>query len=472
MHTATPPSINVKQLALLLGPIVALMAFVLMWFYYDSTFEVSVTVAVTVWVVLWWIFEPIPIPVTSLLPLSLLPLSGVLSANQVASAYGHPLVLLLLGGFLLATALESCGAHQRLAIAMVRIFGTHSPRRVVFGFMAASAVLSMWISNTATVIMLLPVAIATLKNMPDEKLAVPLLLGIAWGASIGGMGTPIGTPPNIVFMGIYEQNTGTSIAFGEWMMWTIPIVMVLLPLAGFWLTRHVKQASTMAVDLPRLGLWTTHERRVMVVFVITALAWITRQQPFGGWSGWVGVPYSNDAIVAFLAVVTLFVVPNGKSGEDAGGLLNWEQANRIPWGMLILFGAGISIATAFVSTGLSATLGEQLKHLSTLHLLLMMGSICLLVTFLTEVTSNTATTTLLMPILAAAAIGAQIDPLLFMVPAALSASCAFMLPVATPPNLIVFSSGHLSIERMVREGFAMNLMGVVIIATGVFWVFS
>lgn len=453
-----PP--DLKKLALPLGPIVALLAGSLMWFSTGDDPAASITLAVTVWTVIWWIFEPIPIPATSLIPLALLPLFGVLTPQEVGAAYGHPLVLLLMGGFLLATALERSGAHRRIALTMVRAFGGHSSRRLVFGFMAASAVLSMWISNTATVLMLLPVAVAVLESSEDADLGTPLLLGIAYGASIGGMGTPIGTPPNVVFMGVYEQTTGQAISFPQWMAWALPVVIVLLPLAGLWVTRRLRFVGE--VTLPAVGTWSTAERRVFLVFALTALAWVTRSAPFGGWTAWLDLPYSNDAIVAFIGVVALFLVPNGDG--EGGRLLDWETANRIPWGMLILFGAGIAIASAFMSSGLSGTIGAYLEELSTLPLLMMIAIICLSVTFLTEVTSNTATTTLLMPILAAAAIGAQTDPKLFMIPAALSASCAFMLPVATPPNVITFSTGRFSVETMAREGFAVNLLGALVIS--------
>ena len=449
-----------KKLALPLGPIVALLAGALMWFSADNTSAAAcITLGITVWVVIWWMFEPIPIPATSLIPLALLPLFGVLDAKELGAAYGHPLVLLLMGGFLLATALEKSGAHRRIALSMVRVFGGNSSRRLVFGFMAASAVLSMWISNTATVLMLLPVAIAVIDGSEDEALATPLLLGIAYAASIGGMGTPIGTPPNVVFMAVYEETVGQSISFAQWMLWAIPVVLVMLPLAGLWVTRHLTYQGHF--ELPAVGKWRASERRVFIVFAVTALCWVTRSEPFGGWTAWLGFAYSNDAIVAFIGVVVLFLVPDGEGDK----LLDWETANKIPWGMLILFGAGIAIATAFINSGLSGVIGANLELLATLPLLLMIAILCFSVTFLTEVTSNTATTTLLMPILAAAALGAGTDPKLFMIPAALSASCAFMLPVATPPNVITFSTGRFSVRTMAQEGLAINLIGVVVIST-------
>jgi sodium-dependent dicarboxylate transporter 2/3/5 len=430
-----------------------------MWFSGIGEIDAALTLGITVWVVIWWIFEPIPIPATSLLPLALLPLFGVLSANQVGQSYGHPLVLLLFGGFMLATALEKSGAHLRIALNMVRLFGGSSSRRLVFGFMAASALLSMFISNTATTLMLLPVALAVVAKSDDDDLATPLLLGTAYAASIGGMGTPIGTPPNIVFMGVYAEVTGEIISFPQWMMWALPVVLVMLPLAGFWITRHLSYQGQ--VDLPDVGQWRISERRVFIVFAVTATLWITRTTPFGGWTEWIGFPYSNDAIVALLGAAVLFMIPDGEGGK----LMDWEAANRLPWGILILFGAGLSIAAAFVSSGLGAIIAAGLEGLADLPVLLMITVICLSVTFLTEVTSNTATTVLLMPILAAVAVGVGADPKVFMIPAAMSASCAFMLPVATPPNIVVFSTGRIAIPTMVREGSAMNFAGVAVIST-------
>ncbi len=469
--TSTSPKFNPKKLALILGPMLAVAA----GFFADQfglSANAAITLGITLWCVVWWVFEPIPIPITSLLPLALLPLFGVLTATQLGAAYGHPLILLLMGGFILSTALEKNGAHRRIALTMVRAFGGNSSRRLVFGFMTASAVLSMWISNTATALMLLPVALAVLEKAEDPELPIPLLLSIAYGASVGGMGTPIGTPPNVVFMGVYSETFGTNgasdISFAQWMVWAVPVVLVFLPLVGWWLTRNLTYAGQ--IQLPEVGRWQTAERRVLTVFGLTAIAWITRSEPFGGWSNLFGFAYTNDAIVAFLAVIILFLVPSGN--RDGTALLDWESASKIPWGMLILFGAGIAIASAFTSSGLSQTIGQALAGLSQWPPLLMLACLCLAVTFLTESTSNTATTTLLMPILAAAAIAAAVDPRLFMIPVAMSASCAFMLPVATPPNVIVYSTNRIPINRMVREGFALNLMGVAVISTACYLFFG
>ena len=468
-------TIRAKVATLILGPLAAAGAGLILAGNGFSV-EASITLGITVLCVIWWIFETLPIPVTSIVPLAVFPMLGVLTMQKTSASYGHPLVLLLLGGFILSTAMEKSGAHRRLALTMVRLFGgsgsdSGAPssrrgyltpgRRLVFGFMAASALLSMWISNTATTLMLLPVALAVLERSEDPDLPIPLLLGIAYGASVGGIGTPIGTPPNVVFMGIYQETVGETIGFLEWMSWAIPVVLVLLPIVALWLTRRLGgTAHAEVLTLPEVGAWSTEERRVLAVFGLTALAWVTRTEPFGGWSGLLNVPYTHDSTVALLAVVAMFVVPNGKGGR----LLDWETAARIPWGMLILFGAGISIAAAFGASGLSEAIGNALSGLAAWPILVVLIGICLAVTFLTETTSNTATTTLLMPILAAAAIGAAIDPRLLMIPAAMSASCAFMLPVATPPNVVVFSTERIPLPRMAREGLALNFIGAAVIS--------
>lgn len=449
--------LNTRSFGFVLGPIAGIIVgLILSGSGFD--FAAALTAGVTTWVVIWWILEAIPIPVTSLLPLILLPMFGALPMTEVSKAYGNPLILLLLGGFILSTAMERCGAHRRIALNMVRMVGGGSGRRLVFGFMFASAFLSMWISNTATTLMLLPVALAVVERARDERFQVPLLLGIAHAASVGGIGTPIGTPPNIVFMGIYQEATGNEIAFGQWMIWGVPVVILLVPVIGLWLTRHLR--DTGPIELPELEPWSKAEKRVLMVFTATALAWVFRKAPFGGWTELLGLPYTNDAMVAFAAVLALFCIPDGNKGR----LLDWETANKIPWGMLLLFGAGITIASAFVETGLSEALAENLNLLSVLPVLLIVMLICLTVTFLTEATSNTATTTLLMPILAATAVAMAVDPKLLMVPAAMSASCAFMLPVATPPNVIVYATGRFPTSTMAREGFFLNLFGVLVIS--------
>ena len=422
----------------------------------------AATLAVTLWCAVWWIFEPVPIPFTSLLPLALFPLLGVLSAKQVAQAYGHWLILLLMGGFMISAAMAKSGAHRRIALQMLRLFGGTNATRLVLGFMVAAAMLSMWISNTATTLMLLPVALAVLEKA-ERRLAIPLLLGVAYGASVGGLGTPIGTPPNLIFMSVYNEQIGAEINFIEWMSWGLPVVIIFIPLIALWLTRGITLKQQ--IELPHPGKWRTEEKRVMMVFALTAIAWITRTAPFGGWRAWLDIPGANDASVALLAVALLAIIPNGHTHHDkADRLLDWNTAQKIPWGVLLLFSGGLTIAAAFVSSGLADTLAGHLAVLTRMPPYLLILGICLAVTFLTEITSNTATTSLLMPVLAATAVATNIDPKLLMIPAALSASCAFMLPVATAPNAIIFGSGQVSVNQMAREGFVLNLVGSVVIS--------
>ncbi len=420
-------------------------------------FPAAATAGITFLCALWWIFEPVPIPFTSMIPLALFPLLGILTPNQVAQAYGSPLILLLLGGFMISTAMSDSGAHRRIALFMVNLFGGGSARGLVLGFMTASALLSMWISNTATTLMLLPVAIAVL-DRADRQLAIPLLLGIAYAASIGGLGTPIGTPPNLIFMQVYADQFGQTPSFPEWMSWGLPVVVIMVPAVGLWLTRGVR--LTQRIELPPVGRWTTAEKRVMSLFALTAVMWITRQAPFGGWSQWFGLPMANDASVALLAVISMAITPNGKGGR----LLRWEAASNIPWGVLILFGGGIAIANAFMQSGLAEHVAGRLEAMAALPVWLMILLISLTVTFTTEVTSNTATASLLMPLLAATAVAMQIDPFLLMIPAALSASCAFMLPVATAPNAVIYGSGRLTVKDMARAGLVLNLFGAIVIS--------
>ncbi len=446
-----------KRYSLLFGPLVALLVG---WVMYLQGWNQSACFAagITTLCAIWWVFEPIPIAATSLLPLGGFPLLGVLDGQQIASAYGSPIILLLVGGAMMSKAMEKSGAHRRIALWMIHGFGSSSLRRLVFGFMAASAFLSMWISNTATTLMLLPVAMAVLEGSNNRRLAIALLLGIAYAASIGGLATPIGTPPNLIFMSVYQEVTGSEITFIEWMGIGLPVVLLLLPVAAIWLTRGLGVAGQ--VEMQKVGSIRTAERRVLIVFGCVIAAWMTMKNPAGGWTGWLALPYANYASVAFMAVLILFVCPDG----DGGKLLDWSSASSIHWGVMILFAGGIAIAKAFMATGLSEALGQQLSAIADWPLYLVILALCLGVTFLTEITSNTATTTLLMPILAAAAATTSWDPALLMIPAALSASCAFMLPVATAPNAIVIASGKLTVADMMREGAVLNLLGAVIIS--------
>ena len=450
--------INRHFLPIIIGIFLALVVAVSM---YASGWDAKAcwTGAIVILCVVWWLFEPIPIPVTSMIPLAIFPLVDVLSKEDVAKAYGDDMILLMLGGFMISAALANSGAHHRLALGLIRVVGGNSSRRIVLGFMFACALISMWISNTATTLMMLPLALAVVAQSDDKKLALPLLLSIAYGSSIGGLGSPIGTPPNLVFMREYENFTGNTVNFLEWMSWGVPIVLLMAPLAGLWLTRNLTYVGELS--MPEVGSWRPEERRILIIFGITVLAWITRTQPFGGWSAWLDLKGASDATVALIAVFAMFLIPNGRDGK----LLDWETAVKVPWGILILFAGGIAIAQAFVETGISKSIGEQLAVLSGLHPLIIIAFVTLAVVFLTEITSNTAITVLLMPILAPAGMAAGIDPALLMVPAAMAASYGFMMPVGTAPNAIVFGTGLIPMASMAREGLVLNFIGAAIITS-------
>lgn len=423
---------------------------------FEQPNELAWTAAITLLTVILWVTEAIPIPATSLIPFALFPFAGVLTHKEASSALGSHIVLLLLGGFMLSRSLEKSGVHRRLAIYMVRLVGVNSGRRVVIGFMFAAALLSMWISNTAATLILLPIALAVLQSVDDGAMAIALTLGIAYAASLGGVGTPIGSPTNIIFISIYQEATGKDVDFVSWMQTGIPIVVIGIPLMAFWLTRKV--SANQQFVLPEIGVWRPAEKRVLTVFGLVALAWVTRRL----WSEFLGLEGIGDSTIAILGVVVMFLVPNG---EKQGTLLDWQTASDIPWGMLLLFAGGIAIAKAFMASGLSDKIGLLLTGLSALPVFALILLICLFVTFLTEFTSNSATATLLMPILATASGAAGIDPQLLMMPAAISASCAFMMPVATAPNAIVYGANKFHIKDMAQEGLVLNIMLALVVSS-------
>ncbi|WP_411819026.1 SLC13 family permease [Hyphococcus formosus] len=423
--------------------------------------EIVATITITALTAVWWVTEALPIPATSLVPFALFPLAGVMDQRETASALGSYVIVLLMASFMLSKALEKSGVHERLALYMIRIVGT-SGRRLVLGFMIAAGILSMWISNTATTLMLSTMALAILTQAENKKLATPLLLGIAYAASFGGTATLIGTPPNLIFADAYFKATGSELSFLSWMKIGVPIVVIGIPIMGLWLTRSMGGIKT--PEFQELEPWRIEEKRTLIIFAIAITLWITRIEPFGGWAGLLGMEGAGDSTVAIFAVILMFLVPNGKGGA----ILDWKHAVDIPWGMLLLFAGGICIAAGFRASGLDILLGEQLTGLTSAPVFLMMIGLCLSVTFLTEITSNTATANLLMPLLAAVAMGAGIKPELLMIPAAISCSCAFMLPVATAPNAIIYGTGKVSIASMAREGAILNVI-VAFIVAGVCW---
>lgn len=440
-----------------------LLIYVLRQFEFINNLQ-TITLLITATTAILWVTEWLPIPVTSLLPIALFPLAGIITPTEVGQAYGSPLIILLLGGFLLSSAMSHNNTHQFLAHKILKKVGTNNPKKLIIGFMLTAFLLSMWISNTATVLMLLPIAIAILNNQNDRIFATLLLLGIAYAASIGGTMTPIGTPPNLIMIQNYQSATGSEIGFSEWIQHVFPMVIIFFPLMVWLLTSQVKDQQFNDIDLNTQRI-TSAQKRTLMVFALTAFLWVTRTAPFGGWKEWLNLPYANDASVALLGVVLMCSLTDNKGDK----LLTWKTANTIPWGVLLLFSGGMVIAAAFKSTGLSALLADQLMILKDIHLFWLILIICLAITFLTEITSNTATTAILMPILMTASQAIGVDPIKIMIPAAISASCAFMLPVATAPNAIVFGSERVPIKSMIRQGFKLNLIGAVIIASVATW---
>lgn len=449
--------------SIILGALIVSLSLFLILLSVGEPAQIASTAAITLFVAVLWVSEALPIPVTSMIPFFAFPMAGVLTHQQAASALGSHVIVLLMGAFMLSKSLEKSNVHQRLALYMLKMTGSHNAKRLVMGFMLTAAVLSMWISNSATTLMLLPIVLAVIPHIKNPRIVTALILGIAYAASLGGVGTPVGTPPNIIFMSVYSETQGVEINFLEWMKTGIPVVIIAIPLMAMWLTRGLSEMED--CHLPKVGTWQTAEKRVLLVFGGVALAWVTR--PY--WTQWLGMPNVGDSTIALIGVVLMFLVPSGNKTDKgkSDALLDWNTAVSIPWGMLLLFAGGICIAKAFTASGLSEVMGGWMTGLSELPTPLLILSICLFVTFLTEITSNTATATLLMPILATAGVAAGIDPALLMMPAAISASCAFMLPVATAPNAIVYGTDKVKIKTMAREGFVLNLIaaGVITLVT-------
>lgn len=434
--------------------------------------------ASTLWIAAWWFTEAIPIPATSLLPLVLFPALGLGESRDVARQYGHELMFLFIGGLLLAMAMERTGLHRRVALRIVRCFGS-SRRALVLGFMVATATVSMWISNTATTMLLLPVALAVLSTTEDDEgcgvdgaFPVALLLGIAYAANIGGLGTPIGSPTNLIFQSVYHEKTGVEVSFVRWMGYGLPLVVVLLPLTWLYLVRGFARGSGSAIDLPRFGPMTRDQRWVTVVFSLTALAWVTRGG-FGDLPGWGprlaehGVRLT-DSTVAVTAALVLFLVPSRSTGR----ILDWRVAPRLPWGVLLLLGAGFAISQAFDTSGLTLWIGTQIESFGELDWNPTVLLLALLVTVvgvsiaITEFASNVASASILLPILfgVSVALGPErFPPDLLMVSAALACTTGFAMPAGTPPNALVFATERISILRFARTGIAIDLLSLVLI---------
>jgi sodium-dependent dicarboxylate transporter 2/3/5 len=468
--------LNTRQIGILLGPL--LFIGVLMFFHPEGlSTSGKAVLAATLWIAVWWITEAIPISVTALLPIVLFPLSGGLDLTSTTAAFGHKYIFLYMGGFIIAIAIEKWGLHRRIALHIIRMIGT-DVSRIILGFMIATAFMSMWISNTATSVMMLPIGMAIVSQLRDNP-ATPedenlifgkaLMLAIAYSASIGGVATLIGTPPNLVLAGVVEEMYGIEISFAQWFKFGLPISILLLVICWAYLTRLAFSFKQEAFPggkaeikrlLDELGAMKFEEKLVLLVFVCTALLWISRSLLQNL------IPALDDTIIAITAGAILFVLPSKNSKEP---IIRWEEAVKMPWGIILLFGGGMALAEGFKTTGLADWIGSQMTLLDGLSLFLLVVILIAAVNFLTEITSNLATTAMLLPILAPMALSIDVHPYILMVSATVAASCAFMLPVATPPNAVVFGSGYLRIPDMVRTGIWMNLMSIVILSVIVYF---
>jgi sodium-dependent dicarboxylate transporter 2/3/5 len=434
--------------------------------------------SITLWMALWWVTESVPIAITALLPIILFPMTGAVDLQTTTASYGHKYIFLYMGGFMLAIAIEKWNLHKRIALNIIKIIGTNISK-IILGFMVATAFLSMWISNTATAVMMLPIAMSIVAQLQDnpntEKnenliFGKALMLSIAYSASIGGMATLIGTPPNLVFAGYVEETYGIEITFLQWLKFGVPIAIPLLVVAWLYLTKFAfkfkqKEFPGGKEEINRLlvliGPMKREEKLVSSIFVLTAFCWITRSfilQEF--------FPFIDDTIIAMTAGILLFVVP---ASDFKKRLITWEDAVKLPWGIILLFGGGMALAAGFQITGLASWLGAQMSVFQGLSLLVLVFVVITLVNFFTEFTSNLATTAMLLPILAPIAISLNINPYMLMVACTIAASCAFMMPVATPPNAVVFGSGYLRIPDMIKSGIWMNIISILFLTLMVYY---
>ncbi|MHB2251679.1 SLC13 family permease [Corynebacterium aurimucosum] len=437
--------------------------------------------AVTILMGVWWMTEAIPLAATALLPLVIFPLAGVGTIKDVGAPYASSTIFLFMGGFLIALALQRWNLHRRMALFVVKVVGT-SPKQLILGFMLATGFLSMWVSNTATAVVMLPIGISVLSLTADavggmrnqKKFATALMLGIAYSASIGSLGTLIGTPPNALLAGYMKESHGIVLGFGKWMMVGMPLAFTFLFIAWFMLITVFKPEmdkipggrALIDSEIEKLGPWTGPQVMTGIIFLAAALAWVVIPFFTGKESNY------DDAIVGIAAGLLLFIIPaDAKTGVR---LLDWKTANEMPWDVLLLFGGGLSLSSMFNKSGLSLWIGEMAKGLGGLPTILLIGAVALLVLFLTEITSNTATAATFLPIMGGVAVGigltqnGDINVLLLTIPVALAATCAFMLPVATPPNAIAYGSGYVKIGDMIKGGVGLNLIGCVLITITVY----
>jgi sodium-dependent dicarboxylate transporter 2/3/5 len=446
--------------------------------------EVTRTLAVAVLMATWWVTEALPLSATALLPLVLFPMLGILDGKQVSTTYMNHIIFIFIGGFVMALAMEKWNLHKRIALKILMIVGV-SPGRILFGFMLATAFLSMWISNTATTMMMIPIVLSIVLSLEESigskgisKYATGLFLAIAYSASVGGMATLVGTPTNLVMPRVLTllYPDAPDISFASWFFYALPVTMIMF--AAIWLLIHFMyrpgekwtgiDRAHFRNQYRQLGRTSYEEKVVLVLFVVLALLWIFRADiefdrfTIPGWSSVFGHPaYINDGTVAMLIAVILFIMP-AKSGESKR-IMDWKTAQKLPWNIALLFGGGFALAEGFQSSGLALWFGEQLAWTRNVHPLLIMFAIVTLMSFLTELTSNVASTQMLLPVFASLAVSSGNNPILFMIPATLASSLAFMLPTATPPNAIIFGTERIRIATMIRTGFLLNMIGVLIV---------
>tara|TARA_R110002012_G_scaffold114079_2_gene260536 strand:- start:165722 stop:167173 length:1452 start_codon:yes stop_codon:yes gene_type:complete len=466
-----PLKVKFQYIALALGPIFFL---IIQWANPQFWFpEIGWDVfSIALWMIIWWVFEAIPIFATALLPMILFPTTGVFNLIEATSPYASPIIFLFMGGFMLALAMEKHQLHRRIALNLIRLTGTNA-NGIILGFMLATAVLSMWISNTATAVMMLPIALSVVKLLEFtenqfsgfNRFKTALFLSIAYAANVGGMATIIGTPPNVVLVGLVKSILNKEIGFASWLIIGIPSVAVMLFLIYQMLTkvlfRHgitkIEKAELfIEKELKKLGHWSTEEKWVAVIFGITAFCWIFKSQI----NSLLGVDILNDTVTAMSGGMATFLVPLNKSGKM---LMNWEDMKNLPWGILILFGGGMVLAKAMEEAGFVDMIGEAISQYQNIPLWILVLILTALALFLTEIMSNVALTTIAIPMVLSIATGLKVEPLLLAIPVAMATSCAFMMPISTPPNAIVFSSGYINIKQMVRAGILLNIIAVIVL---------
>ncbi|MEZ0494297.1 DASS family sodium-coupled anion symporter [Kineococcus sp. TBRC 1896] len=478
-----------EWIGLVLGPTVGALLYFLLPASPGLTPEGRTTAALVASIAVWWMTEALPLSATALVPIVVFPLAGVLELGDVTAAYGNPTIFLFLGGFAIALAMQKWNLHSRIALSTVRVVGTN-PGRLVLGVMVATAFLSMWVSNTATALMMIPIGISvlalvdrqsggTLARGDVQHFGASLMLAIAYAATIGGLATLVGSPPNLVLAGLARTSLGVDISFAGWMAVGVPISIVMLVLAWLLLTKVQYRPrigeiaggkQVISEELAKLGRISAGEWTVAIVFVVTAGLWVSRSW-LADWTALTDVaPFVTlltDGGIAVAALVALFLVP--VKGNGGRGALDWGTLQKgVPWGVLILFGGGLAIAESVQSSGLDTYIGESFSGLGTLPTILLVAAVALIILALTELTSNTATAATFLPVIAGVAGGIGVDPLLLLVPAAFAATCSFMLPVGTPPNAIVFGTGRVTMGQMVASGVWLNLLAVLVLTLAVY----